>query len=237
MKALFKTLFATAPFFILLFLSSCEMEDPGPIQETTRSFSFVDFERLEMSNALRITVKEAATFSISATGDRRNISDLIVLKSGNTLVVKFKQGTNRQHDTYVNITMPRLHGVNFSGASISTISGFSSDGGLDIYLSGASVAQLDAGYKEVKAVLSGASSLVMRGLGDELVAEISGASTLTAFDYPVREVAIQVSGASHGKVTTTDYLTAHAVGASSVLYEGNPTVNATTSGASTVRKN
>ena len=54
----------------------------------------------------------------------------------------------------------------------------------------------------------------MYGLGDEINAEVSGASVLTAFDYPVREAEIEVSGASSGKVTVTDELKATAAGAS-----------------------
>jgi hypothetical protein len=39
----------------------------------------------------------------------------------------------------------------------------------------------------------------MSGLGDEINAEVSGASVLTAFDYPVREATVNLSGASKRK--------------------------------------
>ena len=74
------------------------------------------------------------------------------------------------------------------------------------------------------------------GLGDELNAEISGASELSAFEYPVRAAQLNVSGASRGKVTVTDQLTAVATGASSLIYRGSPTVSSEVTGASTVRK-
>jgi hypothetical protein len=74
----------------------------------------------------------------------------------------------------------------------------------------------------------------MSGLGDEINAEISGASVLTAFEYPVREAHINVSGASSGKVTVTDELSAVAADASSLIYRGNPSVTTSTSGGSTV---
>ena len=76
------------------------------------------------------------------------------------------------------ITMPSLKGVNFSGASVSKIRGFESEEDLDFYLSGASISQLDANYREVDLVVSGASSLVFFGSGDQFHAEISGASTI-----------------------------------------------------------
>lgn len=221
---------------LVMILISCEREDPGPLQETRKHFSDVDFDRLEMGSALNIEVEQANTFSIEVEGDRRNIDDLDVYKSGNTLIIEFDDNANRHHDTYVKITMPTLEAVNFSGASVSTIRGFESDDHIDFYLSGSSVAQLDADYREVKAVVSGSSSLVLYGSGEELTAEISGASSLKAFNFPVGQATLNVSGSSEGRVTVTNELKVIANGASSVLYRGNPVLTSNTSGASTVEK-
>ncbi len=231
-----KTLSFLVFLSVLLILGGCETNDPGPIQDVNRDFTQVDFDRLEMGSALHIRVEQSNTFRISANGDRRNIDELNVYKTGSTLNINFKDNRNRQHETYITINMPRLKAVNFSGASVSKIVGFNSDESLDFYLSGASECQLDAGYRQTNIVLSGASTLLMYGLGDEIEAQVSGASVLTAFDYPVREASINVSGASSGKITVTDELNAVAEGASSVLYRGNPSVTSAVSGASSVQK-
>jgi len=236
MNQLRKALFGLSLLSAALLISSCETEDPGPIQHDEKSFDVVDFDRLEMGDALHIEVEQGSAFSVHAEGDYRNLNDLEVYKSGTTLVVRYDDNSNRRHETYITITMPTLNGVNFSGASFSTISGFESDQDLDFILSGASVSQLDAGYRQINLVVSGASDLVLRGLGDELQADVSGASVLSAFDYPVREATIRATGASQGKVTVTDELNATASGASSVLYRGNPSVTSSTSGSSTVRE-
>jgi len=229
-----KTVLAVTVFSIL---TSCCDEDPGPIQETRKEYALVDFDRLEMGSAFNIEVEQGNAFSVKVKGDRRNIDDLNVYKNGNTLVVEFDDDdANRRHDTYIYITMPSLRGINFSGASVSKIRGFESDEDLDFYLSGASISQLDANYREVELVVAGASSLVMFGSGDQFHAEISGASTFKTFDYPVREAVIDISGASEGKVAVTEELRVTAGGASSVLYRGNPSVVSNTSGASTVQK-
>lgn len=220
----------------LAILSSCEREDPGPVQHDEEDYSLVDFDRLEMGSAFHIEVEQASTYSIHVEGDRRNLDDLEVYKSGTTLIIRFDENANRKHDTYITITMPRLDGVNFSGASVSTIKGFESDDDLDFILSGASIAQLDAGYREINLTVSGASNLVMHGLGDELDAEVSGASILSAFDFPVRDADVKLSGASQGKVTVTDELDVIASGASALLYRGSPSVTSNTSGNSSVGK-
>ena len=222
--------------FLALNLQSCECEDPGPVQRTEKEFDIIDFDRVEIASALDVQVEQSNVYSIQVKGDRRNVDDLDVYKSGSTLTIKFDDNSNRNHDTFITITMPHLAGANFSAASSSKVNGFESDEDLDLYLSGASVCQLNAGYREVNLILSGASNLLMSGLGDEIHAEISGASVLAAFDYPVREADVNVSGASSGKVTVTDELTAVAASASSIIYRGSPSLTTTISGGSAVIK-
>jgi hypothetical protein len=222
--------------FLAFNLTSCDTEDPGPIQQTEKEFSIIDFDRLEIASALDVRVEQSNVYDVQVRGDRRNVNDLEVYKSGNTLVIKFDDNANRIHETYITITMPRLDGAIFSAASSSKVNGFESDADLDLHVSGGSLCQVSAGYREVNLTLSGSSSLLMSGLGDEINAEISGASGLTAFDYPVREANINVSGASNGKVTVTDELMAVAAGSSSLIYRGSPSVVTEISGGSTVIK-
>jgi hypothetical protein len=228
-----------ASAFIIVFsgaITSCDHEDPGPLQKAHKEFAILDFDRLEMGSAFNIEVEQSNTFRVEVRGDRRNIDDLEAFKSGNTLIIAFDDNANRRHDTYIHITMPTLKAVNFSGASVSKIHGFESDDDLNIYLSGASVTQLDADFREIDLVVSGASKLSLYGSGDELNGEVSGASWVKAFNYPVREAALDVSGASEAHITVTDELIITASGASSVLYRGSPSVTSNVSGASTVQK-
>lgn len=228
--------------FVLILLSavaftSCyETEDPGPIQETEKEFSEIDFDRLEMGDAFNITVKQGNFFAISVRGDRRNVDDLLVRKEGSTLVMRFEDNRNRRHNTYITITMPALLSANFSGASDSRITGFYDLESFDFYLSGASVSQLDITAAKLDVTLSGASYLNVRGSGDMLDAELSGASALKAFNFPVTDAVIRASGASDGNVAVSNSLKATANGASVIRYRGNPAVTSSVSGASSVRQ-
>lgn len=229
------SLLAIAAFTFVL--SSCsETEDPGPLQEVREEYGVEDFDRLEIGDAIHIDVEQGNYFEISVRGDRRNVDDLDVFKEGSTLIVRFDENRNRNHETYITITMPTLRSVNFSGASDSRVSGFYDLEDFDVYLSGASSSQLDVEATEIDIVLSGASVLTLRGAGTTLDSELSGASALRAFDYPVLEADVVVSGASTGKVSVENHLEASASGASAVLYRGDPTVDSNVSDTSTVRK-
>jgi len=231
-----KPLAALMLLSVAIILSSCETEDPGPLQVIEKEYSDIDFDRLEMGSAFNIHVTQSNTYGIHVRGDRRNVDDLIVSTSGSTLNIRFNKNVNRVHETYITITMPALKSMNFSGASDSKVDGFEIADGLDVYLSGASVCQFQGEIDQVNLTLSGASSLHMTGLGDKIKAEISGASVLSAFGYSARQAIVNVSGASTGKISVMETLNVVATGASSLLYRGNPAVTSSVSGASEVHQ-
>jgi Putative auto-transporter adhesin, head GIN domain len=236
MRRLTRFYFVLSAILVFGMLSSCYRKDPGPQWDGERDFSIVDFDRLEMGSAFNITVNQADFFSIHTRGDSRNLDDLEVFKDGGTLVMRFDSNRSRHHTTYVSITMPALLSANFSGASTSTIAGFSGQDEFDFYLSGASIAQLDVSSQRANLVVSGASNLTLLGEGSELRVDLSGASILNSYNWSAEQVNLTASGASQAKVFAQDQLDAKASGASMVYYRGNPSLTLDVSGSSVVVK-
>jgi len=218
-----------------LFTACDQSEDPGPRQEAEEDYAILDFDRLEMGDAFIISVEESAFYSINVRGDRRNLDDLEVDKVGSTLRIRYRTYENRQHPTHITITMPALKGVNFSGASTSTVTGFTGLGDLAVILSGASVAQLGVESQVVNLSVSGASKVTLTGRAGTLEATVSGASVFSGFAFPVEHATVDVSGASKMNIMVSQTLDAIASGASHILYRGSATVNSSTSGASSVQ--
>jgi hypothetical protein len=232
----FKNLFSPIVAITCVFLTGCYTEDPGSLQDGEAQFSVVDFDRLDIGDAFKITVTQGEFFSIKAQGDKRNLDDLHVRKDGATLLIDFDDNHNRKHDTYITITMPSLSGINFSGASDSNIKGFYDNTAMDFSLSGASTSQIDMDAAAMEIRISGASHLKFTGATNDLHANVSGASVLSAFDLTVHNAHVYVSGASEAKVTVSSELHASASGASSIVYRGSPTLVSETSGASSIHK-
>lgn len=237
MRKIMKNTLKTALFLLVsLVMASCYQEDPGPRQGDQKNFYVIDFDRLEIADAIDVTVTEGNSFSISARGDRRNLNDLKVYKDGSTLIAKFSENHNRQYTTYITITMPSLHGLDFSGAVNGHIEGFEETTRFDLSLSGASVAQMESDAIDIFMNLTGASQLRLTGKGQKVNASVSGASELVAFDFPIEEAHLMVSGASHARINASQKLSVTASGASDVLYRGSPQLDAEVSGASTLAK-
>lgn len=221
--------------FAAVLITSCEcVEDPGPLQESSKDYAVFDFDQLEIGDGFNIDVEQGDHYRVNIRGDQRNINDIDVDKSGSTLIIRYDDYAERKHQTYITITMPDLRSAHFSGGSVSTVADFNSEGELDFYLSGGSVAQLSAGYRSINLTISGGSLLRLHGLGDELRGNISGASQLAAIDFPVAVADLNLSGASNAKLKVADELTVTATGASVVYYSGSPVIHKDVSGGSAV---
>lgn len=238
MKTLKTLKFALVFTSISVGMTSCFLgnEDPGPIQETEETYSLVDFDRLEIGEAMDVTVEQGSTFSVKVKGDRRNVEDLEVITIGDKLRMKYvhDERRNRQYTTYVTITMPAIEAATFSGAVVARITGFSNEAAFDLVLSGASKGVIEMDADVIDILLSGASELNISGTSEDLHAVVSGASLLRGFDLETQSADVDASGASQIRVTAAKQLTAKASGASDIRYRGNPKVNSHTSGASSI---
>lgn len=229
------TLFFTTIALSLL-LVSCR-EDAGPYEEITKTYPLADFDRLDMGSAFRIEVRKGTAFQVEVRGNRRDIDDLGLHVRNSTLEILYDRNwqRNRRYDMFITVTMPTVRAVSFSGASRSTITGFTDLPALSIGLSGASRSIAIVNAARLSADLSGSSDLVVTGTGNQLSGKLSGSSRIDTYDFSVLQADLDLSGSSTARVRVNDALTVQASGGSTVWYRGAPRVNTSLSGASAVR--
>lgn len=224
---------------MILSITSCGIlqQSIDPKDEKTKTFTAKDFDRLAIGNAFHINVIEAGSFKIEAAGDRRDIDDLLVEERNGKLKIYFRNNFRiRRYRMNINIEMPALKEVDFSGATVSSIKGFDNTTDMKIVLSGASESTFLTSPKTYDVDLSGASTLDLEGKSQKIYAELSGASTLNAFSTETVEASLNLSGASNSKVTVAQQLKITASGASKVRYRGDAKVDSNLSGSSKVVK-
>jgi hypothetical protein len=206
----------------------------------TQDMALADFTAVEAANAFEVEITQSDTFGVTIRVDD-NILDLLdVSKEDDALRLRLERGANFRGDVTLeaSITMPELEGLELSGASRASVSGFRSSGRLDIDLSGASSldGDLEAGDVDINA--SGASRVVLEGSATGLTIEGSGASSLDLADFTVDTAEVRLSGASDATLHVQERIEPVDVsGASRLRYLGDPSLgDVTTSGASTVDK-
>ncbi|WP_221390582.1 head GIN domain-containing protein [Dyadobacter sp. NIV53] len=235
-----KKLFLIFSLFSLATIQSCiyvnDRDDIPPRGESTRTYDFRNFDELEMGHAFQVNVQEGAAYAVSATGELNDLDDLEIFVQEEKLVARYRNSWRNREPMNIDITMPTLAAVDFSGAIDSQIEGFSNLSKLEIELSGASKCDFIGSAKTIDFDLSGASQLYLSGNGQFLDGELSGASQLDALDLPVEESDLKLSGASDAKVWASKFLEVDASGASSVRYKGDPAIKQNLSGGSTLRR-
>jgi hypothetical protein len=217
---------------------------PAAGDTVTRNYELKDFDKIEAGYAFDIEITRSDNFSIAITTGENVFQRLSVTVSDGTLKISLKNTIlNLRASPRAVITMPVLRGLDISGASRATASGFRSGETFRGTVSGASSLDIDMETGDFRAELSGASGLSghlaaaatdldlsgasnvdLGGSGGNINIGASGASQANLGDFTVGDADIDFSGASRATMEISGRLNASLSGASSLHYRGNPTL-------------
>lgn len=243
-----------------LLFASCTRVNPGPA--STRTYDFQDFTRVAVSSAFEVEIVQSSTWSVSVTAQEKLFENINVQRNGDKLEINLNWGWGTWLSNWsyqrpkAKITMPVFTGLDLSGASKGTVTGFKSDNNADILVSGASnlninleaadmdmeitgASRIEGTIKaaRIRAEISGASRATLSGSAENIDLNASGASTVDLEDVVTKKVDVNLSGASKATVSPEESMKLAISGASSLSYTGNPALEAIeVSGASTVHK-
>jgi len=236
------------------------IREPG--SKGSKEYSVQGFTGVQVSTAIEFEIMHSADYSVKAVGDDRLIKRLKVEVSDQVLKVGLDSGVSlfgglrSNGGLKVTITMPQLRRLAASGACKGTAKGFSSSDDFNLELSGASQAQIDieagktalevSGAGRLSGVLkaqdtafklSGASRCELSGSGGDTRLDFSGASRADLSGFEMKDLDVDLSGASKANIKMDGKLNAGLSGASSLEYAGNVVLGKTsTSGASKIRQ-
>jgi len=192
----------------------------------TKEFDLSGFDQVSVGGAFVADVTRGDSFSVVVRVDEKLEEYLLVQVVGGTLEVGMTPNLSilGSATRQVEITMPELVGLELSGATRGTISGFESNADLSVDVSGASKLDGDIQAGDSSFEVSGASTVDLSGSSGGLVLNVSGASTADLADFQVSDASVEASGASSATVNATGRLDVEASGAAQVRYLGSPTL-------------
>ena len=233
-----------AVFALTLALAACDDDGfealRGSGNVVTEDFEFADFASVEVFNVFDAEIVQSDSFSVRIRADDYILDLINVSKNGETLSVRLRQGLTISADVTLEarITMPDLEALDLRGATSATVSGFRSEGQIDIEVSGASNLDGDMEAERIDLDVSGASRVMLTGSAVDMTMVGSGASNIDLADFPVDTAEVSLSGASEATVNVHERIdSADVSGASRLRYLGDPSLgDVSTSGASTLDK-
>jgi hypothetical protein len=253
----FATLTIVAVLVVAVLLTGCLLGVvTGSGNLVTREMDLSGFTRVAAGSAFEVEIIQADSYNVSITADDNLFDYIRVDKDGDTLEIRLKPNYNYGFLTLrARVTMPSLYGLDLSGATKATVSGFDSSADFALDLSGASsvtMSEMSAGDMSLEASgasrvtgsiaagdaefdVSGASTVTLAGSANDIVIGASGASHVGLGDFPVDNAEVNLSGASRATVNPSGRLDVDLSGASNLSYIGEPTMgDISISGGSTM---
>lgn len=229
-----KTICFIAIIGILFF--SCSKE---PRSSVSRNIVESGFQKIEAGNQFYFTMTKGNSFLITATGKERDLNDLVFVNDGTELSIRYNDHRNNRKIIYFTVSMPSLTGLNISGQSEATISGFTETGVTKLQVSGQSSCNVSMSSPKFILLASGQSKINFQ-YGNTSVLEVDAGSQSEIMTYgliAVDTATAIAAGQSIIKLNVNSSFTADASGQSRVHYKGTPSIkNITQTGQAKVIK-
>ena len=207
---------------IAILLSGCEFSFEGMTGikgsgvEETKTFDVEAFEQVRFSGSGEYNVKVGEEQSVTITLDD-NLMEFVECNVENgKLKISVTESYSTSNGMKIDITVPKLSGVEVSGAGTANITNYEGE--------------------KLKIEVSGAATIIAEGTVDSLDVEASGACGLKLVDLVAKNCTVDMSGAGTAKVNVTEKLSANISGVGSVKYKGDPTIEEEISGIGSVSK-
>lgn len=209
----------------------------GNIKTETRTAG--QFNAVDVSGSIDVYVKSDSVSSIRVEADDNLLEFVETHNDGGTLHIHERNGFNlrSRKDIKVYVSGPEFRHFEASGAcDIFSENKITSPSAIDIDVSGASGINMELNAPAIKADLSGACTVTLKGETKNLDLNGSGASKFYCFDLMAENVGVEISGAGHADVSASVKLDVQVSGAGTVKYKGNAIPNSNISGAGSVKK-
>lgn len=202
---------------------------------TTRNVD--PFTRVETSGSIKVVLKQGGSSEVRIIADDNIQKEIETFVRRGRLVIDLDGNFCDAGPITVYVTSGEYEGIDASGAVEILGDGKLNVKDFDIDLSGSSKVDLDLNAANVSTSSSGASEIFLRGQAGSHELDLSGSSSLDAFDFVVGKYRIESSGASQSRINVLNELQISSSGSSDVEYRGNPsTIKNSESGASSLTK-
>ena len=193
------------------------------------------FTKIEIRGAVSVVYTQSDTLGLRLHGPENEMGKVITRVEGNILKISSKGDTEGL--VTVHVSGNSLKSLEAQGATVFKTEGMIKASEFEAGVSGAAQGNIDIEAETVSCIQTGASHLTLKGRCKELTANISGASSLKAFELDAVNAKVESSGAASAKVAASGSFVGNATGASSIRLKGEPNdVTAESSSAASITR-
>ena len=193
-------------------------------------YTFSSFNSIKVSSPFLVRIVKSDAYKVGVMAPEKDKEKTEIYVDQGQLYVEYDKDDKfdlhdfDRDDIRITIFTPNIESLEASSAAKIYMEGFEQQE-LTIDMNGATFAEFSDMYiQDLDLELSGASEAKISGKGDNLSAELKGASHLNADGYELKTANIVAKGASSAKVFVTQQLKKEENFASKVKYKGDPEV-------------
>jgi hypothetical protein len=231
--------------------AACDMPSTGGLGQVigsgtpvTKYYDLTGVTKVTVDSGFRVDIDYGVKGEASVTVDDNLVDEHLKVEiDGDTLHVGLADLWQYRDVTLrARVVLPRLTGLDASGASTVVVTKFTSGDPLQIAASGSSAVNLlvdrvgavtldvsgasrvegSASMEELGGEVSGGSAIGLTGSAGTLRLDVSGGSRLDLPQLTAGDADLTLSGGSNGRVLVTGTLDAEASGGSRLEYSGSP---------------
>jgi hypothetical protein len=193
------------------------------------------FNALKLAMSADVYLSQGNQQSVQVEADKASQEYIETEIHGNALVVKNRDGHwNNLGHIKIYITMPDITEIELSGSGTVESQTPIKSADLQITLSGSGNVKIHSLQAPVlKANITGSGDIYFSGENDqaELDATITGSGSIKAEEMKVANATVHITGSGSARVFVLKELETDITGSGSVLYKGNPIINAHSTGS------
>lgn len=234
-----KTKFTIKYAFLLFCL--CGLTALKSVAQASKNVPVTGYSAITISSGIDLYLTQSNSENIRISGNEDLIKDVIVEKSGSTLVIKYKEGIKwnrmfKKQSTKAYVNYKTLNALTASGGSdVFSQSAIKTDH-ITITASGGSDMKLELVTKDLVLHSSGGSDINLKGSAVNMEVHSSGGSDVNAYDFIAENAKVSSSGGSDANIHVTKALEASASGGSDIHYKGDAAVKNNSSKSGDVTK-
>ncbi len=198
-----------------------------------------NFSKVSLAISANVTIVQGSQCKIEIDADEDDLEKIETEISNETLNIKTKSWSGINHNVTIKITMPDLKGISVAGSGkVSSDTQFKSND-LKLAVSGSgNIVLTDNGAESIDAVITGSGNIHLKGgkFANELKVTITGSGSYSSIGMQVSNASVTITGSGSAKVDVTGELKTYITGSGNVYYQGNPMVNANSTGSGKTKK-
>lgn len=204
---------------LITVLPSCSDDEPtdfiGSETITTQNRSLSDFDALEVSSIIDVSVTYDPEQEVSVRANDNIIDRVITQVVGNTLVIDLEDGTYTDVSISIDIGIPTLTRINNEGTGDIDINNFENLSKLD-----------------VESI--GTGNITAIGSTQKLSIDLTGTGSFRGFEFTASNVDVQLTGTGNVEINCIEKLEGSITGTGNIYYLGNPDIDVNSTGTGKV---